>query len=220
MKPATSNLGSGPALLFGIVLSVCLVFGGSVFANTLCFVNALPRAEKVNLLYQGKKIRPIPFGEGDITACLKVPPGNLAFTVEDPLQGSLPMVAKVDAGQHKTLVVYEKIILDPKSAKETKKVSVLEIPQVGSSEGGKTRFRIAYVGGKEQLELRVNDSPLKLAPDGFTEPLTGGLSVKVADGAAGTEPRVFSFEGAQSFVLVIFYGYDGKLKMSVAYETL
>ena len=220
MKTARSNLTSAAAFFYAAVVCFWLGSGSAVIANTLCFVNALPRQEKVTILYQGKKIRPIPFGEGDITACLKVPLGNLAFTVEDPLQGSQPMVAKVDAGQHKTVVVYEKIVRDPKSQKETKKVSVLEVPQVGKPEGGKTRFRVVYVGGREELRLRVNDSPLALVPDTFSEPLTGGLLVKVTDGAVGTEPRVFSFEESQSFVLVIFYGYDGILKMSVAYEAL
>lgn len=207
-------------ILSCLAISVWLSWDNRVLASTLCFVSALPRMEKVEMLYQGKKIRPYPFGEGDITACLNVPPGNLGFVVEDPAGGSLPLAVKIDPGQHKTVVVYEKIVRDPKSSKEEKKVSVLEVPKIGPPENGKTRFRVAYVGGREELRLEINGSSLVIAPDSLSEPLSGGLSVKIAGSAVGAEPRQFLFEDAQSFVLVVFPGHDGNLKSVVAYESL
>lgn len=220
MNETKVGTGSATMVLFWLGIFVWLGGENRIFANTLCFVNALPRAEKVDMLYQGKKIRPYPFGEGDITGCLVVPPGNLAFTVEDPAGGSCPLAVKIDPGQHKTVVIYEKIVRDPKSPKEEKKVSVLEVPKVGMPENGKTRFRVAYVGGTEEIRLEINGSSLVMAPDSLSEPLSGGLSVKMAGSALGAEPREFLFEDSQSFVLVVFPGHDGKLKSVVAYESL
>lgn len=213
---------AGPVGRLGIWLALFLFLVGvsQVCANTLCFVNALPRVEKVDLLYQGKKIRPYPFGEGDITACLVVPPGNLAFTVQDPAGGSSPLAVKIDPGQHKTVVVYEKIIWDPKTLKEEKKISVLEAPRVGPPEDGKTQFRVAYVGGKDALALQIDGTTMTLTPDSVSELQKGGLSVKVKAGSSDAEPWNFTFEDSQSFVLVIFRSHDGKLRSSVAYESL
>lgn len=185
--------------------------------STVCFVSALPRAEKTDLLYQGKKIRPFPFGEGDITACLSVPPGSLGFTVEDPVLGSKALALRIDPGQHKTAVIYEKTVIDPKTKKEEKGVALLEVPAVGAGVVGQTRFRIAYVGGKEEVALTVNGARITIAPNSFSEVQDGGMSLQV-QASSLAEPWKYSFEKARSFVLVVFPGHDGKLKSTLAYE--
>ena len=187
-------------------------------ASTLCFVSALPRAEKIDLLYQGKKVRPFPFGEGDITACLTVPPGNLGFTIDDPLLGSKALAIRIDPGQHKTAVIHEKMVLDPKTRKEEKTIAFFEVPAVGAAPAGRTRFRIAYVGGTGDLKLTVNGSTIFLADNSVSEIQEGGLSLSVQAIPMMTKPWSYSFEKAGSFVVVVFPGHDGQLKCALAFE--
>jgi len=203
--------------MIGLGAWVWGVFASPAAGSTVCFVSALPRAEKTNLLYQGKKIRPFPFGEGDITACLNVPPGNLGFTVEDPVLGSKPLALRIDPGQHKTAVIYEKTVVDPKTKKEEKGVALLEVPSVGVGTVGQTRFRIAYVGGKEEVTLTVNGARTTMAPNSFSDVQEGGMSLQVQM-PSSVERWSHSFEKARSFVLVVFPGHDGKLKITLAYE--
>jgi hypothetical protein len=44
-----------------LLMASLLAFAPTLHASTLCFVNALPRSEKIDFLYKGQKIRPYPF---------------------------------------------------------------------------------------------------------------------------------------------------------------
>jgi len=216
--PAAKSLTHGKKTIgLGFLVLLGLLQAGDAKASTVCFVSALPRAEKIDLLYQGKKVRPFPFGEGDITACLTVPSGNLGLTVEDPILGAKAAVIRIDPGQHKTAVIHEKTVLDPRTRKEEKTIAFFEVPAVGAAPVGRTRFRIAYVGGTGDLKLTVNGLTTSLAPDSVSEIQEGGLSLTL-QASTLPKPWAYSFEKTSSFVVVIFPGHDGQLKCALAYE--
>lgn len=188
-------------------------------ATTICFVNALPRSEKIDFLYKGEKIRPYPFEEGGYTLCLQVPADPLVFTVEDPLKGSVPLTANPESGKHKTAVVFEKSEMDSETNEIKKKHAILHVPQVGPPSGKPATFRVAYVGGISPLSVTIGTETFELEPNTFSDVKTAPLNHEVLT-SASSGPWQIGFEEPAVYVLVIFRGSDGKMKHTIAYESL
>jgi hypothetical protein len=202
-----------------IFLALAVASIANIHSSTLCFVNALPRTQKIDFLYKGEKIRPYPFEEGGTTLCLQVPAGPLAFTVVDPERGPVPLIANPESGKHKTAVVFEKAEIDTETGEISKKHSVLHVPQVGPPTGKTATFRVAYVGGTAPLSVTIGAETFKLEPDTFSAVKTAPLFHEVRTSET-TEPWQMGFEEPSVYVLVIFRGNDSKLKQTVAYESI
>jgi hypothetical protein len=202
-----------------LLMASLLASAPTLHASTLCFVNALPRSEKIDFLYKGQKIRPYPFEEGGYTLCLTVPPGPLPFTVEVPLKGSIPLTATPESGKHKTAIVFEKIEADPETQEVKRKHAVLQVPQSGPPSGKPTTFRVAYVGGTSPLLITTESETFELAPNTFSEVKTGPLVQEIRT-SGSNQPFKIAFEDPTVFTLVIFPGSDGTLKHSIAYESI
>lgn len=205
--------------LLPILLAMATATIADLQASTLCFVNALPLAEKIDFLYKGEKIRPYPFEEGGYTLCVQVPAGPLPFTVEDPNKGSVPLTANPESGKHKTAVVFEKSEIDPETNEIKKKHALLHVPQVGPPAGKTATFRVAYVGGISPLSFTIGTETFELEPNTFSDVKTAPLNHQVRT-SASSEPWQIGFEEPAVYVLVIFRGSDGNLKHTIAYESI
>jgi len=204
---------------FIISLALAIAPLAPLQGSTLCFVNALPRAGKIDFLYKGQKIRPFSFNEGSVTGCLDVPSGPLAFTVEDPQKGSIPLTANPESGKHKTAVVFEKSELDTEKKEIKKKYAILHIPQVGPPTGKQSTFRLAYVGGISPLTVTIGTETFELEPNTFSDVKTAPLNHDVRT-SASAEPWQVAFEEPTVYILIIFRGSDGKLRHTIAYESI
>jgi len=204
---------------FIILLALAIAPLTSLQGSTLCFVNALPCSEKIDFLYKGQKIRPYPFEEGGITLCLSVPPEPLPFTVEDPKKGSIPLTANPESGKHKTAVVFEKSELDTEKKEIKKKYAVLHIPQVGPPTGNQATFRVAYVGGISPLTVTIGTDKLELEPDSFSDVKTASLNHEVRTSETSENWKI-AFEEPTVYILILFRGSDGKLRYTIAYESI
>ena len=204
---------------FIILLALAIAPLAPIQGSTLCFVNALPRAGKIDFLYKGQKIRPFSFNEGSVTGCLDVPSDPLAFTVEDPQKGSIPLTANPESGKHKTAVVFEKSELDTEKKEIKKKYAILHIPQVGPPTGKQSTFRVAYVGGISPLTVTIGTDKLELEPDSFSDVKTAPLNHEVRTSETSENWKI-AFEEPTVYILIIFTGSDGKLKYTIAYESI
>jgi hypothetical protein len=202
-----------------ILLSLATTTIPDLQASTLCFVNALPCAEKIDFLYKGQKIRPFSFNEGSVTGCLDVPAGPLPFTVENPPKESVPLTANPESGKHKTAVVFEKSEMDPETNEIKKKHAILHVPQVGPPTGKTATFRVAYVGGISPLSFTIGTETFELEPNTFSDVKTAPLNHEVRT-SESTKPWQIGFEEPAVYVLVIFRGNDGNLKHTIANESI